>query len=168
MGTKALGRLYDIAPVISPVDLAAAAATGNLVSLANAHGVEFVVVLDAAASGTEDVVITVREAQDGAGTGEQDLDVVTEYHRKSEATLDNDEQWTTVTQTAGDITHAGASFATQEGVLSFYIDADDLSDGFTHVTVDIADVGTVARFGTVLALPCIKVGRAPANLAAPQ
>lgn len=169
MTMKGLGRLFDVATVQAVHDLAAAASTGNPVSLKNAGGITFLVSLDAAASGTDDVVITIREAKDGAGASEQDLDVVTEYYRRAETTLDNDETWTKVTQTAGDITIAGATYATQEVLLSVYVDASDLSDDYTHITVDIADIGAVARSGEVIGiLHDLKVMRAPENLAATQ
>lgn len=166
---EGLGRLFDAVPVIAVVDLAGGAVTGNPVSLINAEGITFLVYLDAAASGTEDVVITVREAQDGSGTGEQDLDTVTKFYHKAEATLDNDETWSEETQTAGDITLDGATFATSEVLVAFYVSATELSDGFSHVTVDIADVGTVARSGGVIGLLSeLAIQRAPDNLTAPQ
>lgn len=168
---EALGRLFDAVPVISLVNLTTAANPGNLVSLKNAEGITFLVYLDAAASGTDDVIVTVREAEDGSGTNEQDLDVVTKYYRKAEATLDNDETWTEVeNDPAGDITVDGATLATSEVLLAIYVSAAELSDGFTHITVDIADIaGAVARTGGVIGLLSdLAVQRSPANLAAPQ
>jgi hypothetical protein len=92
--------------------------------------------------------------------------VVTEYYLKSETTLDGDEVWTKVTQSAGDITPAASD--TQQ-ILVFYIDADDLSDTFTHVQVNWSDTSTAGQFGCVLyILHDLKVQRIPASLAAPQ
>jgi hypothetical protein len=165
MGMKGLGRLFDLSCGVAPVDLAGGAQTGKVVALENAGGVTVVFFKEAGAA-AEPVVLTVRESQDAAGTGIQDLDVVTEYYLKSEATLDGDEVWSKVTQTAGDITPAASD--TQQ-ILAFYIDADQLSDTYTHVQVNTADVTTAGQIGGILyILHDLKVQRAPANLAAPQ
>ncbi len=169
MAMGAHGVEHDGSPVIVPVDLNTAGAEGKLVSMKDCGVVTFDVLLAAAGSGVENIVITLREAQDGAGTGEVDLDVVTEYWRKAETTLDNDEQWTKVTQTAGDITIAGATYATQQVYVRFEVRAPQLSAGFTHVTCDIADPGSVARLASVTAVRgALNVQRAPESLAAPQ
>jgi hypothetical protein len=168
MGMKGLGRAFDIQPNFAPVDINTAGAVGLPVDLSNAGGVTFVVYAGAAASGADALVLTLREAQDGAATGEQDLDVVTEYFIKKEATLDGDETWEKVTQSAGDITVAAAD-RDKQIILAFYVDADDLSDGFTHVAVDTPDSVAVARLVASLAiLHDLKVQRAPENLPAAQ
>ena len=168
MGMKGLGRLFDINTNFAPVDLNGAGGTGLLTDLQNAGGVTFLVLLGAQATGAETEVLTVREAEDGAATNEQDLDVVTEYYIKKEATLDGDETWARVTQSAGDITIAGTD-RDKQCIIAFYIDADDLSDGFTHVAVDAGDPGAVARLGASVAIMHdLKVQRRPDNLPAPQ
>lgn len=168
MAIRGLGRLFDIAPAFLPVDLNTSGAGGLLASFKNAGGATILVAAGAQASGTETLVLAVREAKDGSGTDEQDLDVVTEYWIKKEATLDGDEQWARVTQTAGDITISGDD-RDKQLLVAFYIDADDLSDGFTHVTVDAADPGSVARLAAgVVILHDLKSMRAPQNLPAPQ
>jgi hypothetical protein len=165
---EALGRLFDINAVFAPVDLNTAGGAGLLADLTHAGGATFVVLLGAQASGTETEVLTVREAQDGAATGEQDLDVVTEYWIKKEATLDGDETWSKVTQTAGDITIAGTD-RDKQCIIVFEVEASQLSDGFTHVTVDASDPGAVARLGAaIVLLRDLAVQRAPEKLAAPQ
>lgn len=163
---QALGRLFDINAVFTPVDLNTAGATGLETSLVNAEGATFVLYLGAAASGTDALTITLRE--NGAGVSEQDLDVVTEYWIKKEATLDGDETWAKVTQTAGDITIA-AGDRDKEAIVVFEVEAAQLSDGYTNVTVDVADDLAVARLGAGLVLlRDLSVQRAPENLAAPQ
>jgi hypothetical protein len=165
---EGLGRLFDINIAFAPVDLNTAGGAGLLTDLSNAAGVTFVVLLGAQASGTETEVLTVREAQDGSATGEQDLDVVDHYYIKKEATLDGEETWALVTQTAGDITIAGAD-RDKQCIIAFYVSANQLSDGFTHVTVDAGDPGAVARLGAGIAiLHDLVVQRDPAKLAAPQ
>lgn len=176
MAVAGLGRVFDVAPVLQGVNLAAGANAGLPVSLENAGGVTFLFLKDQGAAG-EDPVITVREAQDGSGTNEQDLDVVTEYYSKTNAdasALDGSETWARHTQTAGDIDGDNAAAevglsAEDEALVAIYIDQDDLSDGFTHVTLDIADVGDTAQIGAVLAiLTDLKVQRTPQNLVASQ
>jgi hypothetical protein len=164
MGRQGLGREFDVAPVIVPVNLSGAAATGLPVSLVDCGGVTFVLFKGAGTAG-DDPVITVRESQDAAGTGEQDLDVVTSYVYKGDTSVSGNESWVAATQTAGDIDGDGTLDAEDAGLLAFYIDAGQLSDGFTHVTVDVADVGLNAQVGGVLAIRHdLKVQRAPASL----
>lgn len=175
MAMKGLGRVFDIAPAIMPVDLEAAAHTGLPVDLSNAGGVTFVLIKEVGVAG-EDPILVFREAQDGAGTGEQDLDVVTEWYAKTDSVnnvLSGNETWGKHTQvTAGDVDlDAAGGNAEDEAIVAVYIDADDLSDGFTHITVDIADTGAGAspQWGTVIAiLHDLKVQRTPANLPATQ
>lgn len=165
MGMKGLGRLFDLSCGIAPVDLAGGAVVGKVVGMKNCGGVTVVFFKEAGAA-AEPVVLTLRESQDAAGTGIQDLDVVTEYYLKSEATLDGDETWTKVTQTAGDITPAASD--TQQ-ILAFYVDQDALSDGFTHLQVNSADVTTAGQIGGILyILHDLPVQRTPANLINPQ
>ena len=173
---EALGRLFDIQPVIMAVNLATGANAGALVSLEHATGVTFVFLKDQGTA-AEDPVLTFREAQDGAATGEQDLDVVTTYYSKTNtdaSALDGSETWSKFTQAAGNIdgdnsaAEVGLS-AEDEALVAVYIGADQLSDGFTHVTVDIADVGDAAQIGAVIAiLHGLVVQRAPENLPAAQ
>ncbi len=169
MAMAGLGRLFDLAPVIVPIDLATGANTGFPVDLSNAGGVTFVLFKDVGTAG-QDPVLTVREAQDGSGTSEQDLDVVTEYFYKGDASLSGNETWTRVTQTAGDIDLDGSLDAEEAGLVAFYVDADSLSEDYTHVTVDIADTGaTAGDLGSVLAiLHDLHVQRRPDALAASQ
>lgn len=167
---EALGRLFDVTASTVPVDLNTAGATGNRVALQDCNGVTFLAVLGAAASGTEDVTFDLQEHTAGSGGTSQDLDVVTRYYVKSEATLDGDETWTEVTQAAAsEVTLAGATYAQVQVLVAIEVDGPQLSDGYTHVSLNVTDPGSVARLGAVLALPRdLAVMRAPASLAAPQ
>lgn len=178
MTMKGLGRLFDVAPVIAPLDLATAR-TGLPVSLVNAGGVTFLIIKGVGTAG-QDPVITLREAQDGAGTGEQDLATISEWHSKTDTannTLSGNETWARFTNgpaaspvpaATADLDAAGGN-AEDQAIVSLYVDASDLSDGFTHVTLDIASVGASAQLGAVVALlHDLKVGRSPVNLAATQ
>lgn len=166
-----LGRLFDIVPVIVPVDGSAAASTGNRVSLRNAGGVTFVVFKGAGTAG-QDPVLDVRQHTAATGGTSADLDVVTRYFVKSETTLDGDETWTLVTQAAAsEITDPGGlgTSAEEQQLIAIEIDAAQLSDGYTHVSLDIADVGANAQLVSAIAiLRNLHVQRAPQALANPQ
>jgi hypothetical protein len=91
-----------------------------------------------------------------------------EYFQKEEATLDGDEAWTRVTQTAAStVTDADWDDA-NEVLVAFSVSADELSDGYEWVSVDVADPGT-AHVGCVFAVASsLRVQRAPANLPQPN
>lgn len=165
---EALGRLFDVVPGITPVNLATGANTGNRVRLRDADGVTIVGFL-AAGVAAEAPTLDVREHNAASAGTSQDLDVVTRYYVKAEATLDGDETWTEVTQTAAsEVTDADWDDANQVLVV-IEVEAESLSDGFQWVSVDIADTGTGPHLGCVLyLLRDLKVQRAPENLAAPQ
>lgn len=169
MAQEALGRLVDISTGWTPVDLATAGATGKRVSLRNAGGVLILVSLAAAASGTESVTLTLQEHTAASGGTSQNLAVIDHYYRKAEATLDGDEQWTRVSQTAAaTISVAGASFATQEVLIAIEVQNTSLSDGYDYISLNASDPGTVSRIGEChYVLRDLMVQRAPAKLAAP-
>ncbi|TAJ21846.1 MAG: hypothetical protein EPO65_00670 [Dehalococcoidia bacterium] len=167
--TKALGRLFDIGSVVAPIaDLAAGANTGHRVHLKNCGGVAFVVLKGVASAGTDDVVVDVKEHTAATSGTSRDLDVVTTAYIKNEASLDGDETWTKLTQTAAsEVTLAGATYAAHQAILVIEVDATQLSDDCEWVSVDIADPGTGGTIpGAVIAIPYdLTVQRAPENLA---
>jgi hypothetical protein len=166
MKMEALGRLFDIGTGWAPVDLTTAGATGKRVFMGGATGVSFVVFLGAAASGTEDVVLTLQQHTAYTGGTSSNLATCDHYYLKAEATLDNDESWTKVTQTASQtVTIAGATYATQQAIAVIPVGADSLSDGYAWASVNVADPGSVARLGACLYLPHdLASQRAAANL----
>lgn len=168
MSQKALGRVFDVAPVIAPVDTQTGAMTGRRVSLSRAGGVAFIFV-KGAGTGSDDPVITVQEHNAASGGTSQNLPVVAEHYRKAAATVTGAETWTRTAQTAGaTLTLTGQ--ATQQGVYVVEVMASSLSDGFTHVSVNIADTGAAgAQLGTCIAvLFDLERQAAPARLAASQ
>ncbi len=167
MSREGLGRLFDVGTTIVPVDASAGAQTGLRTHLKNAGGLDFLVLLSAAASGVEDVTFTLQEANAATGGTAQNLATIDHYYRKAEATLDNDETWTRVNQTkAATITVAGATFSTQQVMLVIPVSGESLSDGFEWVLLNSSDPGTVARLVTVIPIVRdLNVQRAPANLA---
>lgn len=172
MSTKALGRLFDVGSVIVPVaDLAAGNNTGHRIHLKNYGGVAFVLFKAAASAGTDNVTIDVQEHTAASGGTSRDLDVTTEVFIKAEATLDGDETWTRVTQSAAsETTLAGATYAAQQVIAVVEVRAEQLSDDAEWVSVDIADPGSGGTIpGCVLAIMYdLAIQRTPQNLAQPN
>lgn len=172
-----LGRIFDIGSVIVPVaDLAAGANTGQRIHLKNYGGVAFVAIMNAVSAGTDTFVLDVQQHTAASAGTSADLDAVgvtgstgiTRWHHKSETTLDGDETWTTVTQSAAsEVSLTGATYSAQQQIVVIEVAADQLADGYEWVSLDIADPGSGGtRLGLVFAiLYDLKVQRAPANLA---
>lgn len=163
---EALGRLFDISIGATPADAVAGAITGKRVRLNRASGVTIVVV--AGAGSTDILDVDLQEHSAATGGTSQDLDIIDHYYLKDETTLDGDETWTKVTQSAAsEITNAGSASAEQ--ILVIEVDATQLSDGFEYVSLNVPDLGTNgSKYVTVLyLLRDLTVQRAPANLAAP-
>jgi len=164
----ALGRSFDISAGISPVNLATAANTGKRVSLRNAGGVT-IVVFKGAGTAAEDPSFTLKQHTAASGGTSANLAAITYYFVKQEATLDGDETWSKVTQAASATVTGNGTSAEEEAIYVFEVDAAQLDANYTHVSLDIADVGTNSQIGGVLyLLRDLKVQRTPANLVNPQ
>lgn len=169
---RALGRLFDLSVGSVPADADGGAITGNRVSLRDAQGVT-IVVIGAAGTAPDDLQLDLQEHNAASGGTSQDLDIVTDYFHKSEATLDGDETWTKVTQTAAsevaDVGGAGTSAELQQ-LAVIEVAAEQLSEGFEYVSLNIPDLGVAgAKYVAILyILWGLKAQRAPENLAAPQ
>lgn len=167
-----LGKDIDVCHAIAPVDLEGGANTGARLHLKNYAGVLFVAYAGAGTA-NDDLAIDVQEHTAASGGTSQDLDVVTAYWYKNETTLDGDEAWTKVTQSAAseiaDVGGAGTSAETQN-LLAFAVYADQLSDGYEWISINIPDLGSAgAKLGCALMIPFgLKVQRAPENLAQPN
>lgn len=165
----ALGRLFDISIGWSPVD-AQTAQTGKRVSLRHATGCT-VVVVKAAGTAGDDHSYDLQQHTASSGGSTADLDIVDYYYLKQETTLDGDETWTRVTQTAAsEITDAGAAgtSAEQEQILVIEVDAASLSDGYDYISLNSGGEGSNAQLSTcIYLLHDLAVQRKPANLVAP-
>lgn len=159
-----LGKDFDIGIGAAPQSFNGSGITGKNCSLQNCEGV-VVVVVKAANGTTDDIAIDLQEVDGFSGTP-RDLDVITEYWMKQETTLDNDESWTKYTQSAASEITAIAGTAETELVLAFAVYAKQLSDGYTHIAVNVPDLGnTDTEYGCVLYIPFgLKSQRTPANL----
>jgi hypothetical protein len=166
-GARALGRLFDITAIAAPADAVSSAITGNRVSLKHAGGVTFVVITSAGS--TDELDLDLREHTAATSGLSQDLDIITTYYIKSEATLDGDEDWTAVTQAAAsEISDAGG--ASEQTLLVVEVSADQLSDGYTHVSLDVPDLGSNgSRYVAILAITHdLYAQRSPELLINPQ
>jgi len=166
---EALGNVLDIAAAFAPVDGSTAAITGKRVSLRNAGHVSFVVNKGIGTAG-DDPVFTLKQHTASTGGTTANLAIIDHYYLKTATTpgLLGSETWTRVAQTASatitDPGGAGTSAESQQ-ILVIEVDAQSLSDGYTHVSLDVADVGTNAQLVSGLAIrSSLHVNRAPQNL----
>ncbi|KOV86067.1 MULTISPECIES: hypothetical protein [unclassified Streptomyces] len=169
MAMEALGRLVDVCIGAAPVDLSSAAVTGKRVSLKNCGGLTIVVFKGAGTAG-DDPTFTLKQHTANTGGTTSNLAIIDHYYLKSATTLAGTESWTRVSQSAAatiaDPGGAGTSAESQQ-IIAIEVDAAQLSDGYTHVSLDCADVGTNAQLGAILYLRRdLTVERAPASLAA--
>lgn len=170
MAMEALGHSFDVSIGAAPVDLSAAAVTGARVSLRNAGGCTILVVKGAGTAG-DDPTVTLKQHTASSGGTTANLAAIDHYYLKSETTLDGDEQWTKVTQTAAatiaDPGGAGTS-AEEQQIIAIEVDGRSLDDGYDYISLDVADVGVNAQLGTVIyLLRDLTAQRAPAKLVAP-
>lgn len=169
MSNIGLGEVYDLSIGLSPVDLATADNTGKRVSLKEISSVT-IVLIKGAGTAAQDPVLTLQQHTASTGGTSTDLEVIDKYWVKSEATLDGDEVWTEVSQTAAatitDPGGAGTS-AESEQLVAINVRADQLTAGNSYISLNIADVGAAAQLGAVLYILHTTDRGAPADLQAP-
>lgn len=168
MGMDALGRLFNVAQIVAPVDLSTGAQTGIRVHLKDYDGCAFVYFAEAGTAG-EDVDLDVQQHTASSAGTTSDLDVVTHWYSKREATLDNDEAWVKSTQSAASEVDLGDDEGESQIIAVVEVHADQLSDGYEWVSCNTTDSGTTTgKLGCILAiLYDLTVQRAPENLAVP-
>jgi hypothetical protein len=149
-----LGKGFDAGFVGLSADLSAAALTGKRTNARNTRNPNFLTLLGAAASGTESVVFTINQWAASSG-GSATPYVADHAWVKSATLLLNSEKWVKVANAAtdGTLSLAGATFATKQCLVLIEIDTQSLADGCDYVSLDIGDVGSVARTATVLTVP---------------
>ncbi|MEV3857731.1 hypothetical protein AB0J38_25825 [Streptomyces sp. NPDC050095] len=141
MSQRALGRLVNVTPAADGVWIALKGA---------AAGVTFSCYL----AGAVGDVYTLQEAKDNAGTGAQNLAVISEYHTN---TGNGSDAWTRRTQATG-ATVTTAAAATQNAAV-IEVEGTSLSDGYRYVKLTSTGAGTVNALTRDLG-----VMRAPASL----
>lgn len=170
---KPLGSYIDIIPAIVPVDSQAAANPGDYVSLKNAQGVA-IVIFKAAGVANDDPVLTIRQAQDIAGTGVKDFAPatqgagITRYLKKQGALLTAVGAWTEVLQAAAATITFDATSAESQAVYVVEIEAAelDVDNGFDCIAANIADTGAAGAqlISELYILYGLRYADAPANL----
>jgi len=170
---RGLGMKFYVGSAIMPVaDLAAGANTGHRIHMRNYGSLGVVFAKGAASAGTDNVVLTLQEHSAATGGTSQNLAVITDFYIKSEAApMDGDEAWVETTQAAlATVTLAGATYAAQQAIVCFEVEAASLSAGFEWLSVNIADPGAGGTIpGTVLYVPTgLKIQRRPDLLAQPN
>lgn len=159
-----LGRLYDIGLALAPVDLATAGATGTRISLTDCGGVDLVLVYGAGTDG-DDPVPSLQQHTAYTGGTTTTLAVMDTIFRKAETTLDNDETWAETTQTAAAIMTAVADDAQKQKIYVIHVASASLADGYTHVSVNQADLSNNAQLAAFLYLKIdLAVSRNPTRL----
>ena len=162
----ALGRLFDIGVIATPVDMDDAAVTGKRISMQGCDGITFVYFCGAGTGGS-DIGVDLQQHTAYTGGTPLDLDIITEYYTKQELILDNDESWVLATQAAAsEITEVGGLATSGElmNLLVVEVTADQLADGYTHLSMDFTDPGA-AKLGCCLAIKWgLHSQRTPANL----
>lgn len=169
MATKehALGRLFDITPVIMPADLVGGAKTGKRIHLKHGKTVTFVAIKATDAGTTDDFALDLQEHNAASGGTSQDLDIIGDYFTKTETTLDGDESWVRTTDsTPQSEIDAIAGTAEVEMLLVVEVTAAELSDGYEWVSVNTPDLGsTDVQTGCVIAIISdLAAARKPENL----
>lgn len=168
---EALGRVFDVSVGFQPVDMQTAANTGKRVSLRRSQAVT-IVMFKAIGTAGDDPVLTLKEHNANTGGTSQNLAAIDHYYLKTATTpgLVGTETWSKVTQTlAATITDPGGAGTSAESaqIVVIEVDGTKLSDGFNHISLDVADVGGNAQLGCVLYFPHdLTVQRKPANLRA--
>lgn len=160
----ALGRLFDIGIGWAPVDLDTTnAATGLRMSMSGARGCTIVAVT--AAGGATAATFTLKQHTAYTGGTTADLAVITRYALKTETVLDNDEAWVVTTQAAAATVALGTTDGDNEYILAIEVDARQMSDGYSHISLDFAATLGAPKLGTCLYLPHeLRFQRKPARL----
>lgn len=160
-----LGKDFDIGIGAMPQNFNGSGITGKVCSMQNCEGVLVVVVKTKSGGTTDDMLLDLQEVNGASGTP-RDLDIITDYWMKQETDLDNDEAWVKYTQSAASEITAIAGTSETDLVIAFAVRSSDLSSGYTHIAVNVADLGnTDTQYGTVLYFPYgLKVQRKPVNM----
>lgn len=171
MFQEGLGRLFDVGLAFAPVDSQSGNITGKRFSLQNAGAVTFLVV-KAAGTANDDPAFTLKQHTAYTSGTTADCAVITRVWTKQETALDNDEAWSLTSQAAAATFTGNSTSAESQMLIAITVGADQLSDGYTHVSLDLADTGSagaqlVAAVGIVHDLHDASDPRSMLSLLAP-
>lgn len=133
-----------------PVDMQTTANAGDWFNMKPFRKV-LAVLYKAAGTAGDDPVITLEQATSNAGAGNKPLNFTTVYSKVG--TLTGVGQFTKITQASAN-TYEDETSAEAQAIIAIEIDADDLdtANGFTHIQMSVADVGSNAQLGCVFYL----------------
>ena len=139
---------HQVVQVMAPIALDAGATTGDRVNMAN-YGKCVIHVLTAVGTAGDDVIITLQEHTAATGGTSANLVIIDEYWHKTGATpLSAVGTFTRATQTAAaTIDTATTDGAENEQLIIFEVDAEQLSDGYDFLSINLDDPGTNAQIG---------------------
>lgn len=169
-----LGYTVDVGSVTAPTDAHVGAITGLRVKLVHAQSIIFLVTGMAAASGTDDVVLTFKEHTASSGGTTTNLNAGTNtngvavWWLKQATTLAGTETWAKQTQAAGaTVTIPGASYAAKQFLVAVQLNTKDIDDGYDYVSCSVGALATASRFITIMpALTDLVTRRDPAQMPA--
>lgn len=158
-----IGAMPEVSDLVlggGPVDLSTAALNGKWFNLRNCVGVNAVLIAGIGTAG-EDPVISLSQAQDAAGTGAKVLNLKhVEYKVGATDIVAASDIWARVAAIDADNQAASYSSAAIDGaenklVLCAFVLAGDLDgdNNFSHVRLQVADVGINAQLGTIIYVP---------------
>jgi hypothetical protein len=168
-----LGRLYDLVPIVIPIDLDTDQA-GDQLSLRNCGGVDLIFFTGVGAAG-RDLQFTITKHVDMADTVGTTIALGSAtalrdyfYKQGSAATAVGVGTWAAGTwfdANGADIVLDAAEGETSS-LIVVPIEASDLGDGYSAITVSVKEAGSGAKLGCCIALlRDLEVMRTPANLA---
>lgn len=159
---EGLGRVFDVAPVIVPVDIAGGAQTGARVHIGNADGISFLVFKEKASTASDDTTLTVQEHTAYSGGTSTSLAVLDHFYQKAATAIDPDDTWSKNDSTT---TSTVLLDSENESITVIEVKASDLDSGYEWVSVNATDTSTAGQYLSVVAiLHGLKVQRTPANL----
>ena len=144
----------NVVSMLYPSDLQTAVAD-DYICLKDFHALD-IIFFKGAGTAADDPTITLKQATDAAGSGAKDLNV-SEYYLKQGTLLSTSSVGGVFTKTTQAATNEwafdGTSAETQM-ICGIHIEADmlDVSGGFDCVQASIADVGSNAQYGCILAV----------------
>lgn len=165
MFMEGLGRLFDVGLAWSPVDTQSGNITGKRIFIGDCGGIAFIV-NKAAGTANDDPVFTAKQYTAYTGGTTADLAVLTRIFTKQETALDNDESWTLTTQAAAATFTGNGTSAESQMLIVMQVGADQLTDGYAWVGLDLADTGSAgAQLASAIYLKYdLHSQRSPVNL----
>lgn len=168
-----LGRVHDIIPLVEPIDLDTSQ-SGDQFSLRNCGGVELVFFTGVGAAG-RDLTFTLKKHTDMSDATGTTIDMSTlshpyyYYKQGVAATPVGIGTWSrgSLADTDGASVVLDAAEGETGSLIVIYVDANDLGDGYTALSVSaVVAGGSGAKLGAAMAiLVDLDVQRVPTNLA---